>query len=57
MIIRTKTVNNSSVKGIIITADTLRDLRKWLASADGNPDRIAGAKGVIDFLDVLYDKV
>lgn len=57
MIIRTKTLNNRDVKGVIITADTLRDFRKWLDMVNANKDHKEGARTVIDFLDKMYDEV
>lgn len=59
MIIRTKSVNDrqANVKGVIITAESLRDLYKWLGEHDGSADIRRGARQVIDLLDNIYDKV
>lgn len=59
MIIRTKSVNDrcANVKGVIITAESLRDLYKWLGEHEGCAETRRGARQVIDLLDNIYDKV
>lgn len=51
-----KTVNNSQAKGIIVTSETIMDLRSWLRSVNASPEGREGAKVVIDFLEDSYKK-
>jgi hypothetical protein len=57
MIVRTKTVNDGYVKGVIVTADTLRDLHRWLEDVQGSADHKEGARHVVNFLDNMYDRI
>lgn len=54
MIIGYKTVNNSDAKGIIVTAETIMDFRRWLDGVNATPATKEGAKAVVDFLDEVY---
>lgn len=49
-----KTVSNSGAKGILVTAETILDLRRWLRDVDATPAGREGAKAVIDFLEDSY---
>lgn len=52
--IRFKTVSDRGVKGIIVTAETILEFRRWLRDVDATPDGREGAKAVIDFLEDSY---
>lgn len=52
-----KTVNERGTRGIIVTAETILDLRRWLIDVDATPAGREGAKAVIDFLEDSYRRV
>lgn len=52
-----KTVNERGTRGIIVTAETILDLRRWLRNVDASPAGREGAKEVIDFLEDSYRRV
>lgn len=56
MIISYKVVNEYDTKGIIVTSDTIMDLRRWLSTVQGSSECREGAKAVIDFLEDSYRK-
>lgn len=51
-----KVVNERDVKGVIVTAETIMDLRRWLINVNGTDEAKSGAQEVIDFLEDSYRK-
>lgn len=51
-----KVVNERGAKGVIVTAETIMDLRRWLAGVGGTDEAKLGAQEVIDFLEDSYRK-
>ena len=56
MIINYKIVDDRYAKGIIVTSETIMDLRSWMNSVSGSDEAKEGAKAVIDFLENSYRK-
>jgi len=55
-IVYVKTVHDRNVKGVIVTAETLLDLRRVIKETE-NPDIKRGMESIVNTLEDFYNKI